>query len=250
LVRQLEREMVVLAPGTPHWVLTPAAATKVSRNWMNLRGLVQAVHTASRSDRCERNKHQRSHRSEWLPDLQYKPLLFLTRVLRKLRAADPSSFLQQLAQDPATRFKLHLALRDITAKRLSPEERPFAAELEKSARDLLGATFPTMSHLVLASPAASATSAPGMRAPELPPRPSAAQIAEEQQLVMDAAVEDRLANLHVQLPLEVVRQLPGMKQARRNPARQAAHHPQWTRRENLRRLREAERAAAAALATS
>lgn len=96
LVRQLEHELVVLASNTPHWVCTPVGATKISRNWTTPAALLRAMHAVLRK--------QQGERGEWIQDLCSKPLLFLTRALRGMRASDPQTF-RRLAQDRVWCFR-------------------------------------------------------------------------------------------------------------------------------------------------
>lgn len=233
LVRQLENELVVLAPGTPHWVLTPAAATKISRNWISPLALLQRAHRTSHGRGGERD--------EWIADLCRKPYLGVMRALRRWRAMDERAF-QALLQDPTSRIKLHLILSDIDRARLLPDERRFSRELQETAQQMREAA------LLHTSVTQSMTlQDPSMRAPDLPPRLTAAEVVATQQLAADAEVEESLADLHQTLPLETVRALPGMKQAKRNPTRQVAISHSRMRTENRRRLREAQQAAIALL---
>lgn len=229
LVRQLENELVVLAPGTPHWVLTPAAATKISRNWISPRALLQHAHRTAHG--------QGGERDEWIAVLCRKPHLGVMRALCRWRAMDERAF-HALLQDPTSRIKLHLILSDIDRARFLPDERRFSSELQETAQQLREAA------LLQTSVAQSMTlQDSSMRAPALPPRLTAAEVVATQQLAADAEVEESLADLHQALPLETVRTLPGMKQAKRNPTRQVAISHARMRTENRRRLREAQQAA-------
>ncbi len=97
LVTQHERELVILAPGTPHCVFTPPAATKVSRNWTTPQALLAAAVRALRG--------ASGQRGEWIQDLRDHPLQCLLPALRRLYVTDPEEF-RRLATHPTSRAHL------------------------------------------------------------------------------------------------------------------------------------------------
>jgi hypothetical protein len=101
LVTQRERDLVVVAPGTPHCVFTPPAATKVSRNWMTPQSLLLAAVRALRGASGERG--------QWIADLRDKPLHCLLPALRRLYVLEPQQWGSLLAQ-PSSRIQMEFAL--------------------------------------------------------------------------------------------------------------------------------------------
>jgi hypothetical protein len=234
LIRQFENELVVLAPGVPHWVLTPVGATKISRNWMTPSSLVEAAYKVLHNETGERD--------EWISDLYHKPLLFLTHTLTRLRTADPLTF-NQLSRDRSFCFTLHLVLTATTNRQLTQQEKKWSTQLQNIFCEVHNmVATPSLSSL-LSSSSASTLLEPCMYAPDLPPKLSEEEMNVIKQCEIDAVVEERLSDLHRELPLEIVRTLPGMKPSKRNPGRKVATDEEWMRRENERRLKEAIQAA-------
>jgi hypothetical protein len=232
LIRQFENELVILAPGVPHWVLTPVGATKISRNWMSPSSLVEAAYKMLHNEIAERD--------EWISDLCHKPLLFLSHTLTRLGDADSLTF-KQLSRDRSFCFTLHLILTATTNRKLTQQEKNWSTQLQNVVSDLHVATVSLSS--LLSTSSASTSLEPFMYAPDLPQRLSEEEVAAAKQCEIDAVVEEQLSDLHRELPLEIVRTLPGMKQSKRNPGRKVATDMEWIRRENERRLKEAIQAA-------
>ena len=84
LLRQYEHELVVLAPGVPHCVFTPPAATKISRNWMTPQSLLAAAVRALHNTTSER--------AQWVRCLHEQPLRCVLLALRRLHADQPEVF--------------------------------------------------------------------------------------------------------------------------------------------------------------
>jgi hypothetical protein len=234
LIRQFENELVILPPGVPHWVLTPIGATKISRNWMTPSSLVEAAYKMLHNEIAERD--------EWISDLCHKPLLFLSHALTRLRDADPLTF-KQLSIDRSFCFTLHLILTATTNRKLTQQEKNWSTQLKNIISDFHNMTAsPSLSSL-LSSSSASSLLESCMYAPELPKILSEEEVAAAKQCEIDAFVEEQLSYLHRELPLEIVRNLPGMKQSKKNPGRKVATDMEWMRRENERRLKESIQAA-------
>ncbi len=118
LVEQREREMVVVAPGTPHCVFTPPAASKVSRNWMSPQSLLAAAVRALRG--------VSGQRGEWIPRLRDQPLACLLPALRRLHVAEPECF-TVLANQPASYSHLCFVL--CRARDAAPELQAMAQQV-------------------------------------------------------------------------------------------------------------------------
>jgi hypothetical protein len=234
LIRQYQNELVILAPGVPHWVLTPIGATKISRNWMSPSSLVEAVYKVLHKEIGERD--------EWISDLYHKPLLFLSHTLTRLRDADPLTF-KQLSRDRSFCFTLHLVLGATTNRKLTEQEKNWSIQLKNIFCELHNMVATPSLSSILSTSSASTLLEPSVYAPDLPQRLSEEEVSAIKQCEIDAVVEEQLSALHRELPLEIVRTLPGMKQSKRNPGRKVAVDTEWMRRENERRLKEAIQAA-------
>ena len=104
LVTQREREMVVLAPGTPHCVFSPPAATKVSRNSTTPQALLAAAVRSLRG--------ASGQRGVWIQDLHERPLRVVLLALRRIYLTNREQF-DKLATHPEShshmRFIIHRA---------------------------------------------------------------------------------------------------------------------------------------------
>jgi len=139
LLEQHERQLVVLAPGTPHCVFTPPGATKVSRNWMTPSALLLAASRALRGAAGER--------ADWFRHLRDHPLHCVLPMLRRLHVAEPEHFSRLIAQ-PSTRTQMHFLL---GRAQLSGDDELQTMTLQVAA---------WMQHDALHAPAAPAAASP------------------------------------------------------------------------------------------
>jgi hypothetical protein len=84
LLEQREHQLVILAPGTPHCVLTPPAVTKISRNWTTPQALLAATVRVLRGTSGER--------AQWIRYLNEQPLQCILQALRRLYIDQPVLF--------------------------------------------------------------------------------------------------------------------------------------------------------------
>jgi len=112
LLLQHQHELVVLAPGVPHCVFTPPAATKISRNWTTPHALLAAAVRVLCGSAGER--------AEWIRILHEQPLRCILQALRRLRTHEPRLF-EQLAAHPQSSTHLRFLLGRATAPTLSTQ---------------------------------------------------------------------------------------------------------------------------------
>jgi hypothetical protein len=121
LLLQHEHELVVLAPGVPHCVFTPPAATEISRNWATPHSLLAAAVRVL----CD----SAGERAEWIRILHKQPLCCVLQALRRLRTDQPCLF-EQLIAHPQSNTHLRFLLGRAAAPELASSTH------QQSERDL------------------------------------------------------------------------------------------------------------------
>ena len=125
-MEQRERDLVILQPGTPHMVLTPPGACKISRNWMTPASLLAATVRVLKGEQGERG--------EWFEDLSCQPLACTLPALRRLQRFEPASF-DRLVLDVESSAQLRFLLSRALAGPPPPSQvRPKATRRKTSVR--------------------------------------------------------------------------------------------------------------------